>query len=288
MRALKIIFLLSVLFSVGCASVPYHYGTVYKSPLEYEMPPGEPQIERGRPHGFLDAADWYWPGSLLTKLVLFNWKMDRHHISEETERAIATYLDKNDLPNVKVRLNQYRPGAEWKRLFKNKAIGPFWRYTLGVFATAAYTILPGRFFGGDNYNPYTNTINIYSDIPAVALHEGGHAKDSSGRKWRGTYAAIYAIPGVALWHEAVASNDAISYMRADMNIHMEKQGYKMLYPAYGTYVGGTFGDFIPPPWNYVALLGGVIPGHIIGRTKAALLDEEDRVGSSIATPVPAR
>jgi hypothetical protein len=265
--------LLMIVGATGCASTPYQYGASYQTDLEYQMPEDQEQIERGRPNAFLDASDWIWPESLLGKLLLFNWKVDRHHISPETEQAIVTYLDKNNMPNVKVRLNQYRPGGEWSRLFKNRAVGAGWRYTFGVLATAGYTILPGRFFGGDNYNPYTNTMNIYSDVPAIGLHEAGHAKDTANRKWKGSYAALYAIPGVPLYHEAQATGDAIGYLQAEGDKAGEKAAYKILYPAYGTYVGGTFSQFIEAPWNYVIQLGGIIPGHIVGRTKALMVEE---------------
>ena len=195
--------------ATGCASTPYKYGPAYTSPHEFKMPEGQTQIERGRPNGFLDASDWFTPNSLFAKLILWNWKVDRHYISPETEAAIVTYLEKNNMPDVKVRLNQYRPGGEWNRLFRNRSVGAGWRYTLGILSCVGYTVLPGRFFGGDNYNPYTNTINLYSDVPAIALHEAGHAKDTADKKWRGTYAAIYALPFVPLWHEAEATGDAI-------------------------------------------------------------------------------
>ena len=56
-------------------------------------------------------------------------------------------------------------------------------------ANMFYTAFPERIFaafpfigGGDHYNPYTNTINIYSDHRAIVLHEGGHAKDFARRR----------------------------------------------------------------------------------------------------------
>jgi len=266
--------LCAVLLFSGCATSPYRYGTTYRSEREYVLPPGEPQFERGRPNAVLDASDWYTPFSLLGKLIIWNWKIDRHYISPETELALVEYLQANSLTNVKVRLNQYNPGDEWRRVFKNKAVGAGWRYTIGVLSAAFYTILPGRLLGGDNYNPYSNTINIYSDIESVAIHEGGHAKDFTGRKYRGSYGFLYAIPGVALYHEAVASSDAISYLKAEEDTKLEKQAYNTLYPAYGTYVGGSFGQFIAEPWNTIIALGFVIPGHIIGRVKSSRVEEE--------------
>jgi hypothetical protein len=45
------------------------------------------------------------------KLILFDRRVENHRVSEETEAAIAAYLQSNELDSVKVRLNQYRPNA---------------------------------------------------------------------------------------------------------------------------------------------------------------------------------
>ena len=50
-------------------------------------------------------------------------------------------------------------------------------YAIRSYYAVFYTIFPGRVFGGDRYNPFTNTINLYSDHPSIALHEAAHAKD---------------------------------------------------------------------------------------------------------------
>ncbi|MDA1043817.1 MAG: hypothetical protein O3C57_01195 [Verrucomicrobia bacterium] len=259
-----------VVFGAGCATVPYDYGQRLKTDRYYVMPEDEPQIEVGRPVKVLDVAGWIW--GIPSKIILWNSKVDNHYVSDDTSAAIREYLALNELSHVKVRINQYRPGAEWKRLFRNKHTNPAWRYTLGVLSVTFYTALPGRFFGGDNYNPYSNTVNLYSDVPTIAMHEGGHAKDFAERTYKGTYAALYMLPFAALYHEAVASNDAFSYMRAEQDADTEKDGYKILYPAYGTYVGGGVGNWLAFPYNLIVYAAGVIPGHIIGRVKSATLD----------------
>jgi hypothetical protein len=263
----------------GCATVPYQRVQKLDSANGPKLKPGEAQIERGKPKAFLDKAGWIWPDSLLSKLILWNWKMDRHSISPETEEAIRQYLAYNDMHDVKVRLNDYKPGAEWRRWRNNHSIGPVWKYTLGVLSMVNYTILPGRFFGGDNYNPYSNTMSIYSDVPAVGLHEAGHSKDFSSKKYKGTYSAIYSIPFVNLWHESRATADAIGYLRVQGTTKEEEDAYKILYPAYATYIGGDIGNYISQPYNYVAYAGAVIPGHIIGRIKA-LNVESRRAGNA--------
>jgi hypothetical protein len=273
----------------GCSSVPkqpYEYGRLYESPRAFPLPDGEPQFSRGRPHRLLDASDWIWPGSLLGKLLLWNRKIDSHQVAPETEAYLAEYLRRNEMDAVKVRINEYAVGGEWRRLVNNREVGAGWRYTVGLFSWLYYTLLPGRFFGGDHYNPYTNTIHIYSDIPTVLLHEGGHAKDSARRRWKGTYAFTYIFPLVPLWHEAEATGDAIGYLRDQELKQEEADGYKVLYPAYGTYAGGGAADILQftsvEGWvYYTAIYAPVIPGHIIGRLKAR------RVAANAPLPEPA-
>jgi hypothetical protein len=256
--------LLLLFLSTGCASVPYRRGITFQDPRLPSQPLGPDQIVRGNPNRFLDAADWVWPGSLLGKIVLWDRRVDSHVIGPETEAVLARYLATNDLGHVKVRLNAYHPGDEFRRTVRNKSMGAGWRYTVGMLVWLQYTILPGRIFGGDHYNPYSNTIHIFSDIPAVAVHEGGHAKDLADRKWKGFYSITYVIPGVNLYHEARASNDALGYLLADESLGLQREGYRILHPAYGTYVGGNL-SLLAPGEGVLIYTGAVIGGHISGR-----------------------
>jgi hypothetical protein len=233
----------------------------------------ENQIERGEPRPILDGAGWVL--GIPSKIVLWDRRIDNHRISPETEAAITEYLETNDLASVKVRLNQYAPRDEWRRLVANDAVNPGWRYTFGAVAWLEDVIFPGRLFGGDHYNPFTNTINIYSDVPAVGLHESGHAKDWARRKYKGTYAAVYAIPGAPLWHEAVASRDALAYVRAAGSPEEQEEAYRLLYPAYGTYVGGAVGDLVPGV-GMIPYAGAVITGHIAGRIRGRYVARQTR------------
>lgn len=262
---------MALLLVTGCASVPYRQGISFKDPHLAAVAATEAEIVRGRPYAVLDAADWIWPGSLLGKLILWDWRIDRHKIGAETERVVRSYLTLNELPHVKVRLNQYAPGDELLRTIRNRSVGAGWRYTLGMVTWLQYTALPGRFFGGDHYNPYANSINLYSDIPAIAVHEGGHAKDFSGRKWKGTYAFAYQIPFVNLYHEARASNDALGYLREHENYVLQREGYRILHPAYGTYIGGNISQWVSADIGYLAYGVAVIGGHITGRVRGATL-----------------
>ena len=259
--------MLLLVLVTGCSSRPYHFGSAQQYRTSEELlTRTTPQIERGKPHRVLDGIGWVWgiPG----KVLLFDRRVENHDIDQQTEAAMAAYLAQNELHSVKVRLNQYHPGDDWKRLAANKSVGAGWRYTLGTFSVLTETLFPGRIFGGDHYNPFTNTVHLYSNVPALAWHEAGHAKDFARRKWKGTYAAAYLLPSAALYHEAIATSDAIGYAATTGSVAAQKEAYQILYPAYGTYVGNAVSGYIP--LGYVA---GVVAGHIAGRHKAGSLQE---------------
>jgi len=273
--------LLLLLLAGGCATVPYQYGVARESAEVPYPEAAETQIDRGRPVPFLDGAGHYVI-SLPTKLLLLDWEADSHQFSPENEALLAGYLADNHLSEVKVRVNQYAPGGEWLRLIHNREMPGFFKYTAGAIATAYYTILPGRFFagliGGDEYNPYTNTINLYSDDPAIALHEAGHAKDfsSKSRGFRGWYAVMGILPLVPLWHEAQATGGAIGYTIEKQKSEEQKDSYKVLYPAYSTYIAGEGLRWttLDPGISYAAQLAVTVPAHITGRIKAALVEDK--------------
>jgi hypothetical protein len=265
----RVIFcLLIALHVTACAKAPYKpRGDVFPNS---EPIPEESQISRGEPNVIADSLGHYL-FSLPEKLILWNWRMGNHDISEETEAAMKEYLERNNLKEVKVRLNEYAPIGEFKRLTSNENVGAGWRYTLGLLSWIFYTVLPGRILGGDAYNPYTNSIYLYSDLPAVALHEGGHAKDIAGRRWKGSRAALRLLPIVPLFDEARATNDALGYS-LDTDPKLLESGYKLLYPAYGTYVGSEALGGVPVVGTLAGAIGA-IPGHIAGRIKASNVRE---------------
>lgn len=251
---------------------PYNYGNPYLPSPEFTEE--DPQFEEGEPVWILDQTG-NWIFSLPSKLVLWNLKADNHHISKETKDYLIRYINENNLRDVKVRFNQYAPLSEWKRLPKNKNINPVVRYFFGSISLLAYTFLPGRLFagtiGGDHYNSFTNTINVYSDLPPVVIHEGGHAKDFAQREKRTLYATVYAIPVIgALYHEARASDDALNYFAEKNDREQLESSYELLTPAYSTYVGGAIGDVVANPITAVT----VIPGHLYGRYKKRDIDLE--------------
>jgi len=271
---LRISFCFLHFFFIGCYSIEkkYNYGNPYLPSPAFED--GEKQFEEGEPVWIVDKLGHYF-FSLPSKLVLLNWNMESHDISDETKEYMKKYMIENNLRDVKVRFNQYSPLSEWRRLAKNENINPIARYTVGVVSLLVYTFLPERLLagilGGDHYNSFTNTINIYSNSIPVAIHEAGHAKDFLQRKNRTTYAVIYAVPLVGpLYHEARASDDAFNYFAEKEDKKQLEDAYDLLTPAYSTYVGGSIGDLVLKPITSLT----VIPGHIYGRYKKRSIEKQ--------------
>jgi len=123
-------------------------------------------------------------------------------------------------------------------------------------------------FGGDFYNPYTNSANIFSDHPAIALHELGHALDFERRRHRGLYSLLQVIPFVALYQEFIASRYAVSFLRHRCYHADELAAYKVLYPAYSTYLLGAISDIFPSPILGILYLPIILTAHVVGRLHA--------------------
>lgn len=268
LRVAASVFVVCVIAMSGCASTPYSFGSAaryYSSPELAART--EVQMERGRSQKAIDTFGWVW--GIPSKILLWDRRVENHRIDAHTETQLATYLTENELSTVKVRLNQYHPRDDWHRLVANKSVGAGWRYTVGIISVAAEAVFPGRLFGGDHYNPFTNTIHLYSNAPAIALHEAGHAKDFARRKWKGTYAVVGILPIVPLIQEGIATSDALGYLEATQNVSAQQEAYEILYPAYGTYVGGeirTLGPF--------GVIIGAIGGHVVGQWKSWQLEEQ--------------
>jgi hypothetical protein len=196
-------------------------------------------------------------------VLIWDRRVNNHAVSEDTTLAVSNYLEQNQLPDVCVRVNQYAPGEEWRRLRENRNVGAGWRYTLGTLSLVGYTLIPGRLVGGDRYNPYTNSVYVYSDVPSLAIEAAAYAKDVHRRDHPGTYAAVNEVPVVSLWHETVNTNDALGYYRASGTCDQQAEAQRILFPNYGMHAGGTLGDILRPAPLLVA--GGAVVGHVAGR-----------------------
>lgn len=234
----------------GCASTPPYTG----------IGP-HPQISRGHSVPPIDVL-----GNILSlpwKLLFWSWKLDRHSISPETENYLRAYIDdpRSKATDTHFSLNEYAPGRDLQRLVSNRKVAWPYRLLLGLPETLIRDLLlPGRLFGGDHYNPFTDTVSIFSDHPAIALHEAGHVHDFNSQKHKGTYAVFRYFLFFTLHQEMEATSEAIEYFQNQGDRDQELRAYKILYPAFGSYAG----SILPLIGNVIAIM----VGHATGRAKA--------------------
>lgn len=280
---------------VGCCLATFSVGLLSALPPGHALPPGDPIvgepiagepiageaiageaippqasatddglihvcIEEGKKRPVIDGIGWVI--GIPRKLLLWDHRADNHHVSDGTVAEITNYLEDRGLDDTVVRVNQYAPLKEWNRLVQNRKVGPGWRYTIGTLHLIKYTVLPGRIFGHDEYNPYSDSLYVYSDMPSLGLVEAAYAKDVQGRNLPGTYAAIQDLPGVALWHETLATREVITYVR----IHGSKEEIEKvrhdLYARYGMETAGVVGQFAPDGAGLFTVVGAV-GGHAV-------------------------
>ena len=227
-------------------------------------------LERGLERPLIDGIGWVV--GIPRKIILWDARVDNHRVSPETERALESYLAENRLDHVKVRINQYAPVSDWRRLRENTAVAWPYRYTLGVLSVAREAVLPGRVFGRDSYNPYTATVHVYSDVPALAIKQAGHSKDYTRRTYPGTYSLVSIVPLLDLWPQAIATGDVLAYAERHRDAELEREEYRILYPAYGASLGGVVGDALAGAALLPIYAGTVVAGHVVGRWEAGRIE----------------
>ncbi|HTL47618.1 MAG TPA: hypothetical protein VL688_06090 [Verrucomicrobiae bacterium] len=233
--------------------------------------PTEPVIERGWKILPLDLIARLF--ALPNELLLWNHKLQNRNVSEETLEDLRQYMIYYQLEDVKVRVNKAAFVDEYRRLFTNKKMHWAIRIPFG-FLTTTISLITERILAGDYYNPFNDTIHIFSDITPVVVHEAGHARDFDRQSNRGFYALMRIVPGMDLIQEDEASSSAIKYFIEKGDHATEIEAYKILYPAYGSYIGSYFGFILP---FSIGSIGAILGGHWFGRHKAREVSQKYRL-----------
>jgi len=226
----------------------------------------ELDVRYGRPNRVIDSAGWLF--GVPRKLLLWDRRVDNHDVSDQTTESIATFAEMHQLDGLCARINQYDPVDEFSRLRTNKAVAPGWRYTLGTMSVISYTLVPGRIIGLDKYNPYTNSVYVYSDVPALAVEATAYAKDVRSRTLPGTYAAVNQLPFVSIWHESVNVRDAVAFVEQHGTPEERVDGLRVLHANYGSTIAVATGA------GPIAQIGGAVAGQFTGRFQAAWLERK--------------
>lgn len=229
-------------------------------------------VEHGERRPVIDGVGWII--GVPSKLLLLDPRADNHDISPETVEEAYRFLSAKEVDGVMMRVNQYDPVGEWKRLVKNDRVGLGWRATMGTLYTLGYSLVPGRLFGGDWYNPYTNTVHMYSDVPALALEQAAQAEDTRQRSHPGFYSAVKVLPLVGLVHEARAKQAVFEHVDENGTPAEQAEARRVLHPQMGREVGGQAALFVPQA-DALMSIGGAAVGHVVGRYHASQIEASE-------------
>ena len=235
---LRIKLLLSLLCIIefsGCVQKNYRYGLANQDLLS-RIPRTPNLITVGGDHPRIDSIERsvQYPGKIFRKW----FPPSAPEENPETRRLLAVqtatdYLDDNGLTGVNVDVRDYNPREQWNRLRSNTRIAPFWKYTGGTLYHVGYCILPGRAFGMDSYNGFTNTLSINSTSPANSILHAGYVKKIYDQRYPGTYIAANWLPIVPLFRDSSVSNDVLTYARIKGNWPLEKDLLPRTYAKLG-------------------------------------------------------
>lgn len=241
-----ILYLLLIAWT-GCASTTYQFGTPNR-PVTKQISDDSNQLTVGSQHPRLDQAErWiHYPAE--------KWKQwfpgDEPAVDPEESRRLAVrnaqeYLVLNELNDVKIDVRRYDPATQWRRLRENEHIHPVWKYTGGVMSHLSYTLLPGRVFRADSFNPYTNTLSLNSSDPSMALYTAAEAKIIYNRRYPGAYLAACRFPILGISKSVHVASDVLSYVRHRQDWELERELTPQIYSNFGSDLVSEAIPFLP-------------------------------------------
>lgn len=273
-----LVFSLTLSLSAASAIQAAEPDASVSEPVSSEVSSFEVEVERGARRPLLDGVGWVI--GVPNKLLLLDSRADNHDVSPKTIEETTEFLAANKVDGVKVRVNQYDPIGEWKRLATNDRIALPWRATVGAVYTLGYSIVPGRLVGGDWYNPFTDSVHVYSDVPALAMEQAAQAHDNHQRSHPGFYSAMRLFPIVGIVHEARSKQVVYDFVDKTGTTEEQAEARRVLGPQMGRELGQA-AMFIPQG-DAVLSLGGAAVGHVVGRYQAHQIES----ASVPASPTP--
>ena len=117
--------------------------------------------------------------------------------------------------------------------------------------------------GGDWYNPFTDSVHLYSDIPAIGLSKAAYAKDVHSRSLPGTYASFQDAPIIGLYHEKLANDEVVNHLKQHGSAAQVAEAERILDPDFSGSVGAQTLGFLPY-------------GNVYGRAAGALVGQAAR------------
>ncbi len=200
-------------------------------------------VTRGKKNKIVDTLRGFFTWS--QKLLYWNRTVGSGELHEDAEIATKLALVDGDSASTHISINEYNPKIIWQRTFQNDKTSILTKLTFGTIYALVYTVIPGRLlYGfGDQYNPFADTVILYSDNLDLALHEAGHAVDFSEKQKKHLGPGLYTLARVffpiMLYQEAVATGKAFKFTAEHGASEDLKSSYALLFPAFGTYLAAS-------------------------------------------------
>jgi hypothetical protein len=188
-------------------------------------------------------------------------------VSEKTKKRLLEAIQKDPkLHSVNAQLGNSSISQSVKNVWQNKDTNVLSKAVRTPMS--ALGALAAKLMQSDSYDPWSHTVRVFSDNPAIGLHELGHARTMQGSIPR---ALIYGsnIPGHPgrLVEEALASSNA-SRMMKPKEKHLVGT---TLAPAYGSYLGAAAGSLgghlLTKQLIDSAVKGGPLPANLETKLK---------------------
>ncbi|MFK7770387.1 MAG: hypothetical protein AB8B55_24470 [Mariniblastus sp.] len=220
-------------------------------------------VEHGQSTGFIAKAN-----SLKSRVrQLLPGAPSPAQTYQQTQDAVARsvdYLAKNGMDDVKVRVNQYSPADELRRLRSNKTVSRPMRYTMGLASVARDAILPPALTQTDSFNPYTNTLNINSGNALIAVEQAAIGKDIRDRKIPSLYLLSKNLPGGEIPAIVRTKTEVVDYYSKYGTPSEQKLARQVMLPRMTSQIGGEIGDLIPGTQAGLSLAGRAV-GAVVGK-----------------------
>ena len=187
-------------------------------------------------------------GNLPNKLWFLSNEMGNYP-RQKTQEYITNYVNESGLENTTVRVGHSAIFEDLKRLKESedvKKMSPFSKFMYLAYA-GTVTVIGGvacKLTRSDNYNPFTKTAVIYSNSPAIAIHELAHAKDYQSKKHPVAYHLSRFLYPFLFYQEGKASINAHNYIKSE---DKEEKTGRYLIPSFLSYVANFLFGVISAP-----------------------------------------
>jgi len=272
----------------GCIQKTYRYG-IANQELLANLPQTPNLITIGGNHPRIDSIERtvQYPAKVFRKWFPSSKPVEDPDVLRlQAVQSATDYLDDNGLKGVNIDVREYNPREQWNRLKNNRSISPFWKYTGGTLYHVGYCVLPGRAFGMDSYNGFTNTLSINSTSPSNSLLQAGYVKKLYDQRYPGTYIAANWLPILPLLRDTSVASDVLTYARLKQEWPLEKDLLPNVYARLGGDTVSQATSLVPGlaymPFYFRPVLSGVgraaggVTGNAIAKRREKQLPESLR------------